>query len=744
MEPMDSPMDSVNYDSPAKKTSRKKKQRKMTVFEKIPHYIRKLWATRQTEDIDKQNEVQKYVKITMRELIIYGVFLINLSVLALCMQPSVVFDFSNIISSSFTGQTTSHEPYITMMDIYHMNDIWRFIQDIYPNNFYADGVQASYIATENRILGLSRLRQVRVKSDSCIVPEDFRQEIRYCYADWSKASEETEPYGPYVTKNATNDTAWYYRTKKELKGSTHIGLMNEYGAGGYAVDLSNLKDETELILQDLFDNLWIDRGTRAIFFDFTVYNANINLFSQVRLVFELPATGGVVPSYMIRPVKLLRYVSLFDYAILVCEIVFTLFLVYYTIEEILEIKKHGKAYFKIEIWSFVDCILLIIGYISLCFNLFRQVKVDEILESLLENDEQFFDFDFLCYWQLQFNRAIAFMVFLSWIKIFKYTSFNKTMSSLSMTLSRCAMDVAGFAVMFFIVFLAYAQLGYLVFGTQVNDFSTFERSIYTLFRIILGDFDFEALEAANRILGPIFFLTYVFFVFFVLLNMFIAIINDTYGEIKAELANSKSEIELGAYLKKGYNKVLTKMNIKQHQIQDIQKAISTADTDGDNMIDYIEWRNSLRSKGYSDVEIETLFARYDLDGDRVLNQEEQLNMMKDLADQNEQLKQAMEALEEKVEDDEEDEVDELEEEKKKRREEGVMYEDYTYLSQRIDTMEISIGSIVNKIDQVLKKIEKENPMGSNVDFRVGSRAQTARVKSSKSRAGSAYNGESNC
>jgi len=30
------------------------------------------------------------------------------------------------------------------------------------------------------------------------------------------------------------------------------------------------------------DNLWIDRGTRAVFVDFTVYNANINLFCVVR------------------------------------------------------------------------------------------------------------------------------------------------------------------------------------------------------------------------------------------------------------------------------------------------------------------------------------------------------------------------------------------------------------------------------------------------------------------------------
>ena len=76
--------------------------------------------------------------------------------------------------------------------------------------------------------------------------------------------------------------------------------------------------------------------------------------------------------------------------------------------------------------------------------------------------------------------------------------------------------------------------------------------------------------------------------------MFIAIINDTYAEIKAELANQKSDIELGSYLKKGYNKVLSKMNIRQNQILDIQKAITTADANGDKQIDYIEWRNNLR------------------------------------------------------------------------------------------------------------------------------------------------------
>ena len=52
------------------------------------------------------------------------------------------------------------------------------------------------------------------------------------------------------------------------------------------------------------------------------------------------------------------------------------------------------------------------------------------------------------------------------------------MTQLSSTLARCAKDLAGFAVMFFIIFLAFAQLGYLIFGTQVRDFSSLDNAMW--------------------------------------------------------------------------------------------------------------------------------------------------------------------------------------------------------------------------------------------------------------------------
>ena len=80
--------------------------------------------------------------------------------------------------------------------------------------------------------------------------------------------------------------------------------------------------------------------------------------------------------------------------------------------------------------------------------------------------------------------------------------------------------------------------------------------------------------------------------------MFIAIISDTYGEIKEELQDKKSDIELASFFKKGYHKVMDKLNLKRAQIIDIQKAVTVADINNDRKIDFVEFRNSLRVRFY--------------------------------------------------------------------------------------------------------------------------------------------------
>ena len=88
----------------------------------------------------------------------------------------------------------------------------------------------------------------------------------------------------------------------------------------------------------------------------------------------------------------------------------------------------------------------------------------EKLQEAIDNPDTFANFDRIAYWQWSYNTMAAVLVFVIWIKTFKYLSFNYTMTLLSRTLTACALDLLGYFVMFFIVFLAYAQFGYLVFG----------------------------------------------------------------------------------------------------------------------------------------------------------------------------------------------------------------------------------------------------------------------------------------
>lgn len=692
----------------------------------IQRGIRSLWATRQTEETRANREL--YVKTTLRELVIYLVFLAVICVITFGMTSTTMYYYTKVMTDLFVDAPFPENSPTTFRTLTSVEDFWKFakgplVDGLYWEKWYnmdpiTDADQLGYIYYENKLLGLPRLRQIRVHANSCQVHEDFKDFITECFDEYSSSIEDVEPFGLHY--DPSNYTAWSYEKESEIGGSSHWGLIDTYSGAGNIQNLANRQNVSSIILDYLEQNLWIRRGTRVLFIDFTVYNANINLFCVVRLLVEFPATGGALPSWTFRTVKLIRYVTITDYFVLACEVIFCIYILYYMVEETLEIKKHKLSYFK-SFWNILDVLVILISIICVGFNVYRTMAVGEKLTKLINNPDQYADFERLAYWELRFSNAIAIATFFAWIKIFKYISFNKTMTQLSSTLGRCAKDLAGFFIMFIIIFLAFTQLGYLLFGSQVKDFSTFLNAFFTLFRIILGDFDFNQLEQANRILGPIFFMLFVFFVFFVLINMFLAIINDTYSEVKSDMANQKNEFEIADYFKRGYQKMLDKLNFKRDKIVDIQKALKTADINQDKQVDFDEWRQDLKMRGYADGEIEAMFAKYDRDGDRVLDEVEQRRMTADLFEQKAALSKEYDELAEgkrpgtgrrsssRVSFDESGEESDDEDSGTKSSRTGrttnVSYEEFTVLARRVDRMEHSIGSIVSKIDAVLVKLE---------------------------------------
>ncbi|KAM9726878.1 polycystin-2-like protein 1 [Menidia menidia] len=662
-------------------------------------FIKGFWGTAMTENTSDNRE--KFIRTTLRELLVYIMFLVDICLLTYGMTSSSTYYFTKAMTDLFVN--TASEGGVKFQSIGTMADFWTYTQGPlldglywtkWYNNQSLNSGDQSFIYYENLLLGVPRMRQIKIKNNSCKVHEDFRDEIMGCFDVYNEIKEDDHNFG------LINGTAWTYHTEKDIKGSSYWGLLTTYSGAGYYQDLGRTKEESADMLMELVDNLWLDRGTRAVFVDFSTYNANINMFCVVRLVVEFPATGGAIPSYQIRTVRLIRYITYWDYFILGCELLFCVFILYYIVEEILELRIHKFSYFN-SIWNILDIVVILLAIVAIIFNIFRTIKVDSLLGKLLEQPDIYADFEFLAFWQTQYNNMNAVNLFFAWIKIFKYISFNKTMTQLSTTLGRCAKDIFGFAIMFFIVFFAYAQLGYLLFGTEVESFSTFVKCIFTQFRIILGDFDYDAIDRANRVLGPIYFVTYVFFVFFVLLNMFLAIINDTYSEVKEELSGQKDDLQITDIIKQSYMKTIMRLKLKKEKISDVQKALQS----GSGEIEFKDFRETLKEMGHSDHEISAAFSQFDHDGNQILDAEEQQRMKKELAEKRDALNAELNNLGQNYGKDlpEKPSVT-FNEQKGDSGKTFVNQEEFLRLASQVLNIESSMASITSRIELIMEKL----------------------------------------
>ena len=113
-----------------------------------------------------------------------------------------------------------------------------------------------------------------------------------CFDYYSKSGEDRRHFGLAFQRNsttfdpddnkATNISAWIYATQDELNGTPVSGRLASYSGAGSFQDLASDKTKSKAIIDELKQGLWISSGTRFVSLDFTLYNANINLFCIVK------------------------------------------------------------------------------------------------------------------------------------------------------------------------------------------------------------------------------------------------------------------------------------------------------------------------------------------------------------------------------------------------------------------------------------------------------------------------------
>jgi len=274
------------------------------------------------------------------------------------------------------------------------------------------------------------------------------------------------------------------------------------------------------------------------------------------------------------------------------------------------------------------------------------------------------------------------------------------MDSILLTVSGCAFDLILFSITFSLVMFGFSASFYVVFGPEVEDYKTLGDSFGALMRMLLGDFDYAAISASNKVMAPLLFYSFILVGFMILLNMFLAIICDSFAEVKGN--QSEEDLEYYTKLRDAIVSNISTLISRKKRIHELAENLSAADTDMDSLIDEKELAAALKDnpRAYEILQSEgakELLSKYDVSGDGVLDKAEMTQILKDLASKELELQGEIDAAETKK----ADVMDDLRDAAAGGGGGGMVNFDTTELEQRIDKVE---GQIKELSRNVAKKL----------------------------------------
>lgn len=316
---------------------------------------------------------------------------------------------------------------------------------------------------------------------------------------------------------------------------------------GYVADFGSTREQGEKMASVLSSKGWIDKYTRALFAEFTVYNPYTNFFSAVTLLTEVRATGGYHHMPKIQTLRLYRYIGPEMAFVMACEITYIAFLLYFLYKQVKKYMHERKEYFK-DTWNYLEIVVLVFSIASVGFYFARLGMTKYTLSNMKDSPDTFVSFQYVAFLDEWVSACCSMAVFFSFLKFLRLLRFNRRMALLTQTLKQAAKPLFFFFIYFGVIFLAYVQFGFAVFSSADDNYASLHQSIVTLFGMTLGDFDFPALLQANRIFGPIFFFSYVVLILFILINVFLSIIVDTFNEVNRDVLKQANDHEILSFM----------------------------------------------------------------------------------------------------------------------------------------------------------------------------------------------------
>lgn len=321
-----------------------------------------------------------------------------------------------------------HNPkHVNFQDVYNRSLYYDYLNINFANTLFAskwynsENLNPSGLKFQQRtkwwtmdkitkLVGPTKFRQIRVDPKKCSLNEITENSSMECIPNWGPDVEDDDDYGygwRFLTYEDTYDksSAWKYVLPSQ---SACLSIQGEtwttYHGGGYITSVSSDKLETEFTVQVLTEDMWINEFTRVVFLDFTLFNVNENMFTDVTLIAEHLPFGLYVTRTMINSVQLDMVQSNWKVAL----ILFIMIIIFYIIRIVWLMNREGFVNFCLKLENLYQICVTSLGVLTVILYVCHlKVSVDYIERFQRRGFDVFFNFEEIIYYSVLSDNCLT-------------------------------------------------------------------------------------------------------------------------------------------------------------------------------------------------------------------------------------------------------------------------------------------------------------------------------------------------
>ena len=352
----------------------------------------------------------------------------------------------------------------------------------------------------------------------------------------------------------TNEKWWKFYGASNMNGFPFWGHFSVYGGGGYSAPFKTDVLSSFKVSASLANYNWIDRYSRGVFVEFSVYNPDTNIFATSFMVFEIHPTGALRTENGVKTFSIYRYHGKNQSAIIAGEIITVLFLFYFIYTELRQMIRDRGNYFK-SVFNWVDVFIIVFTFTGIMLWLGRWYQEDKVLLAYKENRDKYHSFPYAAAANELFLYLVSLIVYLCIMRMMKIINTLPVVVLFLGVLKKSRGKLLSFLFSFMVLFLAFAQLAYIFLNSNPF-FSSFVRTIISLFLTALGGPIYYQMKDANPIVGPLLYTSFSLLTVMIFLNLLISIINDAIKDETGNFASSVDDLEFIEYFFGKINSVI--------------------------------------------------------------------------------------------------------------------------------------------------------------------------------------------